>query len=29
VPSLPRLKLFDLSIRLDHSLDPGTWRTHL
>eukprot|EP00956_Cyclotella_meneghiniana_P008828 scaffold12100_cov32-Cyclotella_meneghiniana.AAC.3 len=26
VPSLPRLKLFDLSIRLDHSLDPGAWR---
>jgi hypothetical protein len=27
--SLPRLKPFDLSIRLDHSLDPGSWRTHL
>eukprot|EP00956_Cyclotella_meneghiniana_P025323 scaffold52646_cov44-Cyclotella_meneghiniana.AAC.2 len=26
VPSLPRLKPFDLSIRLDHSLDPGAWR---
>jgi hypothetical protein len=24
-----RLKPFDLSIRLDHSLDPGSWRTHL
>jgi hypothetical protein len=29
VKSLPRLKPFDLSIRLDHSLDPGSWRTHL
>jgi hypothetical protein len=29
VRSLPRLKPFDLSIRLDHSLDPGSWRTHL
>lgn len=26
VPSLPRLKPFDLSIRLDTSLDSGTWR---
>eukprot|EP00956_Cyclotella_meneghiniana_P040012 scaffold184797_cov22-Cyclotella_meneghiniana.AAC.2 len=27
VPSLPRFKPFDLSTRLDHSLDPGaTWR---
>jgi hypothetical protein len=29
VKSLPHLKPFDLSIRLDHSLDPGSWRTHL
>jgi hypothetical protein len=29
VKSLPRLKPFDLSICLDHSLDPGSWRTHL
>jgi hypothetical protein len=29
VKSPPRLKPFDLSIRLDHSLDPGSWRTHL
>ena len=29
VQSLPRLKPFDLSIRLDHSLDNGSWRTHL
>jgi hypothetical protein len=29
VKSLPRLKPFDLSIRLDHSLDPGSWHTHL
>lgn len=28
VKSLPRLKPFDLSIRLDHSLDPAAWRTH-
>jgi hypothetical protein len=27
VPSLPRLKPFDLSIRLDHSLDTRCWRT--
>jgi hypothetical protein len=26
VPSLPRLKPFDLSIRLDHSLESGQWR---
>jgi hypothetical protein len=26
VPSLPRLKPFDLSIRLDHSLDTRCWR---
>lgn len=26
VPSLPRLQPFDLSIRLDHSLDTGAWR---
>ena len=26
VPSLPQLQPFDLSIRLDHSLDPGSWR---
>jgi hypothetical protein len=26
VPSLPRLKPFDLSIRLDHSLLSGAWR---
>jgi hypothetical protein len=27
VPSLPRLQPFDLSIRLDHSLDSGHWKT--
>jgi hypothetical protein len=27
VPSLPRLQPFDLSIRLDHSLDSGQWKT--
>jgi hypothetical protein len=27
VPSLPRLQPFDLSIRLDHSLDTGHWKT--
>ena len=27
IPSLPRLKPFDLSIRLDNSLDSGAWRT--
>ena len=26
VPSLPNLKPFDLSIRLDHSLETGQWR---
>jgi hypothetical protein len=26
VPSLPHLKTFDLSIRLDHSLQSGAWR---
>ena len=26
VPSLPRLQPFDLSIRLDHSLDTGAWK---
>jgi hypothetical protein len=26
VPSLPSLKPFDLSIRLDHSLETGQWR---
>ena len=29
VKSLPRLKPFDLSIRIDHSLNPASWRTHL
>jgi hypothetical protein len=27
VPLLPRLQPFDLSIRLDHSLDTGHWKT--
>jgi hypothetical protein len=27
VPSLPRLQPLDLSIRLDHSLDSGHWKT--
>ena len=27
VPSLPRLQPFDLSVRLDHSLDSGHWKT--
>lgn len=26
--SLPRLKPFDLSIRLDHSIDTSAWQTH-